>query len=94
MTTKICILGHRFEKTSDCPSCPICNTQDIKSAYANGFPKIGAPAFNALRNKGITLSDIPNYSEQELLVIHGIGPKALSILSQYLKEKGLAFNKK
>ena len=91
MTEKICNAGHRFEKTSDCPTCPICAKEEIKLAYASGFPKIGSPAFNALKNKGIKLPDLPKYSEKDLLAMHGIGPKAVAILRQYLKEKGLAF---
>jgi predicted Fe-Mo cluster-binding NifX family protein len=94
MAEKICKLGHRFEKTSDCPTCPTCAKEEIKSAYANGFPKIGSPAFNALKHKGITLSDLPKYSEMDLLAIHGVGPKAVGILRQYLAGKGLGFVKK
>lgn len=93
MSTKICRNGHQFEKTSDCPTCPVCAKAEITAAYKNGFPKIGSPAYNALKHKGITLSDLPNYSEKELLEIHGVGPKAVKILSEYLKEKGLSFIK-
>lgn len=91
MTQKTCPNGHIFEKTSDCPTCPTCATEEITLAYANGFPKIGAPAYRALKNNGVGLADLPKYSEKQLLEIHGVGPKAVEILRMYLKEKGLAF---
>ena len=94
MATKICKNGHTFEKTSDCPTCPTCATKEIEIAYKNGFPIIGSPAYNALKHEGISLSDLPKFTEKELLAIHGVGPKAIGILSDYLAEKGLSFVKK
>lgn len=91
MVEKICSKGHRFEKTSDCPTCPHCAKEEMKAAYAAGFPRIGSPAYNALKHEGITLSDLPDYSEKELLALHGVGPKAIGILRAYLQEKGLSF---
>lgn len=93
MPIKICKNGHRFEKTSDCPTCPTCAKNEIRSAYKSGFPKIGSPAYLALKHEGITLSDLPKYSEKQLLKIHGVGPKAVGILSEFLKDKGQAFAK-
>lgn len=63
--------------------------------YGNEFPKIGVPAFRALASIGITnLSDLQNYSEEELLELHGFGPRALKLLREKLAEHGWSFAKK
>lgn len=93
MVRKICKNKHLFEKTSDCPTCPICTKEEINSAYNQGFPKIGSPAYNALKHEGISLSDLPKYSENDLLKIHGVGQKAVDVLRKYLKKQGLSFAK-
>ncbi len=54
--------------------------------------KIGQPALRALRSIGCeTLEQLTCYSEKELLALHGFGPKALGIISNLLKEKGLSY---
>lgn len=91
MSNKICINGHHFEKTSSCPVCPFCSTEEMKEKYGDNFPKIGAPAFRALESIGIThLSQLTKYCEKELLALHGFGPKALRLLKEKLTEKGLS----
>jgi hypothetical protein len=54
------------------------------------LPKIGAPATRALNNAGYTslgqLADVPR---AELVKLHGMGPKALSILEEALSHHGL-----
>ncbi len=56
------------------------------------LPKIGAPAQRALQNIGITqLKQLTKVTEAELGQLHGMGPKALGILRETLKEKGLSF---
>ena len=58
----------------------------------NDFPKIGAPATRALETAGYSrLEQLTKVSEAELGQLHGMGPKALSILRETLKEKGLSF---
>lgn len=91
MPTNVCPQGHTFEKTSDCPTCPVCAQNELKAAYANGYPRIGAPAFRALKEHKVSLEDLPNYSETQLLEMHGVGPRAVRILGEYLKEKGKSF---
>ena len=57
-----------------------------------GFPKIGAPATRALEAAGYSrLEQLTKISEAELGQLHGMGPKALVILRETLKEKGLSF---
>jgi hypothetical protein len=92
MALKICNNGHRFEKTSDCPVCPFCSSEDMKTKYGDEFPPIGAPAFRAIHNVGIaSLSDLTKYSEKDLLALHGFGPRALRLLRETLLEKGMHF---
>jgi predicted Fe-Mo cluster-binding NifX family protein len=54
---------------------------------------IGKPATRALTNAGwIRLEQLAARSEAELLILHGVGPKAIRILRQALEEKGLSFS--
>ena len=54
--------------------------------------KISQPAHRALKNAGIeTLEQLTQYREDELLALHGFGPKALGILRCVLTEYGLSF---
>jgi uncharacterized protein YdhG (YjbR/CyaY superfamily) len=58
----------------------------------NDFPKIGAPAIRALEAAGYSrLKQLTKVSEAEIGQLHGMGPKALVILRETLKEKGLSF---
>lgn len=54
--------------------------------------KIGKPAQRALTERGITtLNQLSDYTEKELLAIHGVGPKAIGILKELLTKEGLSF---
>lgn len=56
------------------------------------FPKISAPATRALNGAGYTrLEQLTSIRADELLQLHGVGPKALHILRQALAEQGLSF---
>ncbi len=58
----------------------------------NDFPKIGSPATRALEAAGYSrLEQLTKLTEAELGQLHGMGPKALGILRETLKEKGLSF---
>jgi uncharacterized protein YdhG (YjbR/CyaY superfamily) len=58
----------------------------------NNFPKIGAPATRALEAAGYSrLEQLTKITEAELGQLHGMGPKALGILRETLKEKGMSF---
>jgi hypothetical protein len=52
------------------------------------LPKeIGKPAINALISARITtLVQVSNMSDKELLALHGVGPKAVRILRDYIKK--------
>ncbi|WP_377905493.1 RNA polymerase alpha subunit C-terminal domain-containing protein [Bacillus paralicheniformis] len=87
---RICSKGHEYDKSSDCPVCPICEQQRKPD---NGFLSLlSAPARRALEHNGITsLQDLSKYSEKEILQFHGMGPASLPKLRGALKEKGLSF---
>lgn len=57
--------------------------------------KLAKPAQRALANAGITsLQQLAKYSEEEIALLHGIGPNALRQIKQAFQEKGLSFTKK
>lgn len=88
---KICPNGHEFEKSSDCPVCPICEKQKAVNA---DFAGLSAPARRALASAGIaSLKDVTRFSEADLLRLHGIGPSAMPILRAALKKAKLSFKK-
>lgn len=94
--TKTCSQGHTFQKSSDCPVCPMCWSGDNRKEFQSDFPeKLGAPALRALLNAGIkNMKDLTKYTEAEILDLHGMGPKALEKLKSALEEQGLAFIKR
>jgi len=58
------------------------------------LPKIGAPAQRALDSAGIiTLEQLTDVTEAELLQLHGMGPKAVRILREALSARGLSFRR-
>lgn len=87
---RTCSQGHTYYKSSDCPTCPICE-QDLKPE--NGFlSMLSAPARRALENHGITtLQELSNYSEKDILKFHGMGPASLPKLRSALQASGLSF---
>lgn len=90
MPQKICKKGHKFYKSSDCLSCPICNEEEKPTA---GFlAKLYSPARNALLKIGTdTVEKLSEYTEKEILNLHGMGKSSLPILRSSLAEKGLKF---
>ncbi len=51
---------------------------------------IGRPALGALRAAGIDrLSEVVRHREEELLALHGVGPKAVRLLRAELAERDL-----
>lgn len=87
---RICPKGHKFYKSSDCPTCPTCEAE--KKPETGFLSKLGTPARNALVVNGITtLSELAKHSEREILKLHGIGPGSIPTLRQALMEAGLSF---
>lgn len=87
---KICKNGHQFFKSSDCPSCPICETE--RKPTDNFLSLLGAPARRAFEREGIsTLEYLSKYSEKEILNLHGMGRSTIPKLHKLLAEKALTF---
>ena len=89
---RTCKNGHTYYKSSDCPTCPICE-QQLKPA--SGFlSNLSAPARRALENAGITkIEQLAKKTEKEILKLHGMGPGSIPKLRAALEEKGLKFMK-
>jgi predicted RecB family nuclease len=87
---KVCKNGHRYYKSSDCPTCPAC---ELDRKPKSGFlSMLVAPARRALENEGIkSLKALAQYSESEILELHGMGASSIPKLKQALKDEGLSF---
>lgn len=90
MSVRICAKGHTYNKTSDCPTCPVCeNERKPKKGFLS---LLASPARRALENKGIkTLKQLSEFSEAEILKLHGIGPSTIPKLRDELFKEGLSF---
>lgn len=89
---KICPRGHQFYKSSDCPTCPVC--EELRKPSGGILSLVAAPARRALEREGIvTAADLVRYTERELLNLHGFGPGAIRKLKPALKKLGLSFRK-
>ena len=66
--------------------------QDGSMTSPEGFPRaIGRPATGALQQAGYSdLTQLDGVAAADLLRIHGVGPKAVSVLRDALAERGLA----
>ncbi|MGM9985768.1 MAG: DNA-directed RNA polymerase subunit alpha C-terminal domain-containing protein [Bacillaceae bacterium] len=62
----------------------------------NSFPAgLAKPALRALERAGyVRLEQLITVTEDELLQLHGMGPKAVEKIRQALEEKGLTFGSK
>ncbi|EOZ97130.1 hypothetical protein A33Q_1778 [Indibacter alkaliphilus LW1] len=90
-TLRTCEKGHRYYKSTDCPTCPTCEKENKPK---DGFLSLlSSPARSALiEYLGIdTLEKLAKYSEKEILKLHGMGKASLPILRKALAEKGLSF---
>ena len=66
----------------------------MSNKVASFLDHLGAPARRALEREGITsLRQLSNWTEAEILGLHGMGPSTLPKLRKALKEVGLTFNK-
>jgi len=89
-TLKTCKKGHQFYKSSDCPTCPICEKE--RKPKDNFLALIGAPARRALERENIkTLEDLAKWSEKDIVNLHGMGPSTIPKLKKALGEQDLSF---
>jgi len=89
---RVCNAGHVYYKSTDCPTCPVCEQQ--RKPELGFFSLIAAPARRALESAGIkTLNQLSLHSEKEILSLHGMGPSTISKLRKALASKGYDFKK-
>lgn len=91
-TLRTCPNGHTFTKSSDCLTCPTCEATHKPN---NGFlAQVSAPARRALEREKLTsLQALAQYSEANLLALHGIGPSTIPKLKKALQDAGLSLAK-
>lgn len=90
---RTCKRGHRFYKSSNCPTCPKCARERL--AHDDFMPQLSAPARRALAGAGIrSLKALSRMSQKEVLALHGIGKAALPILVAALSGAGMTFKMK
>lgn len=93
---RTCSRGHVFEKTSACPTCPVCWPGMKKGILATGdLPEtLPAPALRALdRAKIRSLQRLSERAEADIAGLHGMGPKGIRLLKNALRKLGLKFRK-
>ncbi|KYG75381.1 RNA polymerase alpha subunit C-terminal domain-containing protein [Roseivirga echinicomitans] len=87
---RTCTEGHQYYKSSDCPTCPICEAE--RKPKTGFLYLISAPARRALAGEEISsLEQLSEYSEKEISALHGMGPKAITLLKTVLEENNLYF---
>lgn len=89
-TLRTCKQGHKYYKSTDCPTCPICEA--AKNPTEGFLSTLSAPARRALESIGITtVKQLAQHSKKEILSLHGMGPASLPKLTAALKDAGLTF---
>jgi len=89
-TLKICPTGHKFYKSSDCPTCPVCEEECKPDTGILSI--LVAPARRALQTAGIkSVDQLPTWTENDLLKLHGIGATTIPKLKKAMKAKGYTF---
>lgn len=90
---RTCKNGHQYYKSTNCPTCPYCETE--RKPKEGFLSLLSAPAVRALESKNIkTLKQLAGFTEKEILSLHGIGPASIPTLKNALKKEGLAFKNK
>lgn len=76
-------------------SAPLQQTASVAAGEVGDLPRaIGRPATRALSGAGITtLHSVSKHSADELLALHGVGPRAVRTLTEALAERGLTLKR-
>lgn len=89
-TLRTCSRGHQYYKSSDCPTCPVC--EEERKPMVGFISMLSAPARRVLENAGIkTIKDLSKYTEAEVLSLHGIGKASMPVLREELQAAKLKF---
>ena len=87
----------RTPKPDPNASCPVTRGEVDLAAYAAGDAdwvalRIPAPARRALVNAGLlSLADLASLTERDLAALHGMGPKAMTMLAEPMERAGIKF---
>lgn len=88
-TVRTCKRGHTYEKSTDCPVCPICERMKTEGPFR---AILSSPASSAFESAGINnLQELANHTESEILKLHGMGPASIPKLRIALSNAGLRF---
>jgi len=91
-TLRTCKNGHQYYKSSNCPTCPICEAE--RKPKDHFLSLLVAPARRALESKGITtVEELSNFTEKEILDLHGMGKASLPKLHKILSDNNMTFKK-
>ncbi len=95
-TLRTCSRGHNYYKSSDCPVCPKCWSGYYLDKNKGDFPeKLSAPALRALLNAEIfNLRTLSDYTEKQILQLHGMGKASIPLLKEALERANLKFKEK
>lgn len=89
-TLRTCKNGHTYFKSSACPICPKC--EDERKPEDSLMSSLAGPAQRALENKGITtVEQLSNFTQKEILQLHGIGQNSLPKPNKALEARELTF---
>jgi len=89
---RVCSNGHQYYKSSDCPTCPVCERE--RKPQDSFLSLLFAPARRALERNGIkTLDQLSKFSEKEISELHGMGQSSIPKLREALQTQGLSFKK-
>ncbi len=94
--------GLRFDPGSDKRAEPVNRAMAeermkgvVEPTGPSNLPNIGRPATVALAQIGVrNVEQLADYTEQEILALHGFGPKAIRILKPVMAEMGVSFRDK
>ncbi|MGV3547181.1 MAG: RNA polymerase alpha subunit C-terminal domain-containing protein [Pedobacter sp.] len=87
---RTCPNGHESYKSSDCPTCPACEKE--RKPIRGFLAELSAPARRALEFVDVdTIEKLSNYTEKEILKLHGMGKASLPKLRAFLATEGLTF---
>lgn len=91
-TLRTCPQGHQYYKSSDCPTCPVC--EQMRKPVNSFMMGLSAPARRALESHGITtIKKLASFTEKEILSFHGMGPASLPALAKALRAARFSFKK-
>ena len=68
------------------------STRDFPQQIGD-LPKLSRPANSALLAQGVSsLAEVAAFGRERLLLLHGVGPQAVQILTETLAERGLEWS--